>query len=178
MNVFYRKRASSKCASQAKTVPMLWAGGYVYITNKNHLIHHLVGAYDKLNDNLLRATKSETGFMFSPSIWIIRGISAVIVILLFRDLWMAKQLTVANLTRKEWIREGVKSCILMLFLAIGLPLILRNVLSLAFHWRMMLTYTPDFAIILLVTILVQVVRLFTSVLKLIVSNRKPEWAKR
>ena len=137
--------------------------GFFYVMNKNHLIHNFTNVYNKLNGNLLQVTMSETSFDYFPSIWLIRIISLVLIILTLKDVLDARKVLYQSKTKQGWLKESIKSILLTLFLIIGLPYILRNILGLSFNIRMMLGYTPDFAILLFISILVQILRSIVSV---------------
>ncbi|MTI68736.1 MAG: beta-lactamase family protein [Firmicutes bacterium] len=146
--------------------------GYVYIINKNHLLYNFVKTYDNLNSNFLKIIIGEENFQHFPSIWVIRIASLVILILAFKDIWMTIKLVRSTKSKKDWVKEGVKSLILLLFLSFGLPFILKNVLSIGFDLKIMLSYVPDFTALLIIAIAVQVVRLVSSLFHIIRKNYK------
>ncbi|MTI66336.1 MAG: beta-lactamase family protein [Firmicutes bacterium] len=146
--------------------------GYVYIINKNHLLYNFVHTYDKLNGNLLKIIMGEENFEHFPSIWVIRIASLVILILALKDIWMTKKLIKSIKSKKDWVKESVKSLILLVFLSFGLPFILKNVLAIGFDLKIMLSYVPDFTILLLIAILIQVIRFIVSLFHIIRKNYK------
>lgn len=144
--------------------------GYVYIINKGHIIHNFVKTYEKLQNNLLQIIMGQNNFEHFPSILILRIFSFIILILTLKDIWTTKKLLNANKTKKEWIKEGVKSLIQIGFLCFGLPFILRNVLGLGFDLVYMLEYVPDFTILLFVSIFIEVIRSIISLVHIIRKN--------
>ena len=146
--------------------------GYLYIMNKNHLIHNFVNVYNRLNGNMLQVAMGENSFNYFPSIWVIRIFSLVLLILTAKDLWNTKKLLSVKNYKKEWIKEGIKSLVLILFLTFGLSYILKNLLGLAVDIRVMFAYVPDYTSLLVVDILVQVIRLIISLVNIFKSEEK------
>lgn len=144
--------------------------GYVYLINKNHLIYNFVKTFDTLDENLHQLMTDQNNFDSFPSIWVIRFISLVILLLTFIDILNTKELMTTEQEKNKWIAEAVKAFGLILFLCIGLPFILKNILGLQLDLKVMLSYVPDFTVLLLIDILVQVIRLFTSVHQLIINE--------
>jgi CubicO group peptidase (beta-lactamase class C family) len=144
--------------------------GYIYIMNKNHLIHNFVKVYEKVNSNLLKVLMGGDSFEYFPSIWIIRITSILIISLTVKDVWNTRKFISDNKKRKEWLKEGIKSILLILFLIFGLSFILKDILGLGYDLKIMFSYAPDFTFLLIVAILVQVVRLFISVIHLFNNN--------
>lgn len=141
--------------------------GYVYIINKGHIIHQFDKTHDKLNNNLLQVILDKDGFEFFPSIWLVRLISLIILMFTLKDLWETKKLLKAYKSKKDWIKEGVKAFVMLVFLLFGLPYILINVLGLGIDLEYMLGYAPDFTILLLVDIAIQVIILIIVMVNII-----------
>jgi hypothetical protein len=87
-----------------------------------------------------------------------------------KDVWNTRKFISDNKKRKEWLKEGIKSILLILFLIFGLSFILKDILGLGYDLKIMFSYAPDFTFLLIVAILVQVVRLFISVIHLFNNN--------
>ena len=133
--------------------------GYFYIINKGHIIHQFDKTYVTLNNNLLQVILGKDNFEYFPSIWVIRFVSLIFLMLTAKDIWKTRNLINAAKSKKEWIKEGVKALVVLSFLCLGLPYILRNVLGLGIDLRYMLGYAPDFTILLFVAIVLQVITL-------------------
>ncbi len=136
--------------------------GYIYIMNKNHLIHNFVHVYDKINNNLLKVLLGQSSFDFFPSIWVIRIFSLFLIVLSAKDIWLTRKFISIPKTRQEWLKEGIKSILLILFLSFGLSFILKNFLGMDYDLKIMFSYVPDFSSLLIIAILIQIVRLFIS----------------
>jgi hypothetical protein len=126
-----------------------------------------VKSFKTLNHNLHQVITDQENFEFFPSIWVIRFVSLVILLLTLLDVLGTKKLIDSTKNKNQWLKEAIKAFVLMLFLSSGLPFILRRLLGLQIDWHVMLSYVPDFSILLIVAILVQVVRFITSVYRLI-----------
>ncbi len=146
--------------------------GYLYIMNKNHLIHNFVNVYNRINGNMLKAALGESSFNYFPSIWVIRIFSVVLLILTAKDLWNTKNLFYQEKKKKVWIKESIKSVALLLFLTLGLSYILRNILGLALDLKIMLAYVPDYTTLLIIAILVQAIRLGISLFHIFNTKKK------
>ncbi|HMA60480.1 MAG TPA: serine hydrolase domain-containing protein [Halanaerobiales bacterium] len=146
--------------------------GYLYIMNKNHLIHNFVNVYNRINGNMLKAALGDSSFNYFPSIWVIRIFSLVLLILTAKDLWNTKELFHKTKDKKGWVKEAIKSLLLILFLTLGLSFILRNMLGLAVDLKIMFAYVPDYTALLVIDILVQVIRLAISLFYIFKTKEK------
>ena len=139
--------------------------GYIYIINQNYMFGNIKG-------NLLKVITNQTDFKHFPYTLLSRIIAFVILILMAKDIWNTIRLVKAKRSKQAWIKEGIKSLLLGLFLSLGLPLILTNFLHLTVNFKRMLIYTPDLALFWIVSISIQVVNLSISLWQLYRTNDK------
>jgi CubicO group peptidase (beta-lactamase class C family) len=138
--------------------------GYVYLINKNHLLYHFLPVYKNLNNNLSQVIAGNDDFRHFPSIWLLRIVSLLIVFFAGRDVWKTVKLIKTKKSRGAWRKEAIQAVALFLLLALGIPFLLKNVLSLGLDPVVMFSYMPDFTALLLLAIVVQAARLLISVL--------------
>lgn len=149
--------------------------GYLYIMNKNHLIHNFVNVYNRIDGNMMQVVREKHSFNYFPSIWIIRIFSLVLLILTVKDLWNTKKLSQKTNNKKGWSKEAIKSLLLILFLTLGLSYILKNMLGLAVDLKIMFAYVPDYTALLIIDILVQVIRLGISLFHIFKIKRSTQF---
>jgi len=134
--------------------------GFVYILNKNYM-------FNDINDNLFKVITNQNGFNHFPYILVLRIAAAILLLLTLKDVWDIRKLLKENKTKKQWIKESIKSLLLGLFFLLGIMFILRNLLNLDISFQTIYMYTPDLAILWVIAIAIQFIRLIISLWKLI-----------
>ncbi len=136
--------------------------GYIYIINKNHLLYNFVSTFKNLNKNFLNIIRDKESIESFPSILVLRVFSIIILIFFINDLWKTKKIVDSNKTVKQWKKHLSISITMLMFLLFGLPLIMKKVLGMNLDLSQMFHYVPDFTLLLLGAIIIQLSRVIVS----------------